>query len=243
MTYCHNPIHILLTWFHGTVIIALCLIMTNCHVLKDVMLLPKPTFFNLSTEKQESLINAAKKEFSRVPLYEASISNIIKDAEIPRGSFYQYFHDKEDVFFFLLENYSTQFYDQFISIIKLNNGDLFESFIDWFKFILINFEEPENRQYFKNAFLNMNHDIQKTFTKNFYDETVKSRLFELQGLLNSENINIKNEEELYHILKIMMVITFQNLVYVFAKELPIHEALRTFSLELELLKKGFYKDS
>jgi AcrR family transcriptional regulator len=207
------------------------------------MLLPKPTFFNLSTEKQELLINAAKKEFSRVPLYEASISNIIKDAEIPRGSFYQYFHDKEDIFFFLLETYSTHFYDQFISIIKLNNGDLFESFIDWFKFILINFEEPENRQYFKNAFLNMNHDIQTTFTKNFYDETVKSRLFELQGLLNSENINIKDEEDLYHILKIMMVVTFQNLVYVFAKELPIHEALRTFSLELELLKKGFYKDS
>jgi AcrR family transcriptional regulator len=217
--------------------------MTYCHLLKVVKLLPKPTFFNLSKEKQELLINAAKKEFSRVPLYEASISNIIKDAEIPRGSFYQYFQDKEDVFFFLLENYSKQFYNQFISIIKLNNGDLFKSFVDWFKFILINFEVPENRQYFKNAFLNMNHEIQKTFTKNFYDETVKSRLFELNGLLNFENINIRNEEELYHILRIMMVMTFQNLVYVFAKELPIHEALRAFSLDLELLKKGFYKEA
>jgi AcrR family transcriptional regulator len=216
--------------------------MTYCRLLQDVMLLPKPTFLNLSTEKQECLINAAKKEFSRVPLYEASISNIIKDAGIPRGSFYQYFQDKEDVFFYLLEEYSKQFYDQFISIIKLNKGDLFTSFIDWFKFILINFEEPENRQYFKNAFLNMNHDVQKTFTKNFYDETVKSRLFELQGLLNFENINTGSEEELYHILRIMMIVTFQNLVYVFAKELPIHEALRAFTLELELLKKGFHKE-
>ena len=61
---------------------------------------PKPTFLNLSKEKQELLITAAKKEFSRVPLNGASISNIIKDAGIPRGSFYQYFEDKEDIFFF-----------------------------------------------------------------------------------------------------------------------------------------------
>ncbi|MEH7746974.1 TetR/AcrR family transcriptional regulator, partial [Neobacillus drentensis] len=39
--------------------------------------MPKQTFFNLTNEKQRSLINAAKKEFSRVPLHEASISNII----------------------------------------------------------------------------------------------------------------------------------------------------------------------
>lgn len=203
--------------------------------------MPKPTFLNLSKEKQDCLINAAKKEFSRVPFYEASIANIIKDAGIPRGSFYQYFDDKEDIFYFLLDEDSKRVYELFISIIKINNGDLFESFVDWFKSILINFEEPGNRQYIKNAFLNMNYKIEKTLTKNFYEETVKSRLFELNVLLNSENLNITSDEELYHILKIMMGVMFQNLVHVFARELPIHEAMRTFSLEINLLKKGFYR--
>jgi AcrR family transcriptional regulator len=207
-----------------------------------VLVMPKQTFFHLSKQKQESLINAAKREFSRVPLYEASISNIIKDAGIPRGSFYQYFEDKEDVFFFLLEQDSIWVYEQFISIIKMNNGDLFESFVDWFKSILINFEVSENRQYFKNAFLNMNYKIEKTFTKNFYEEEVKTRFFELNGLLDCGNLNITDEEELFHMLKIMMVVTIQNIVDVFSRELPVQEAMKNFALEIHLLKKGFYKD-
>ncbi|MGZ4160644.1 MAG: TetR/AcrR family transcriptional regulator [Neobacillus sp.] len=203
--------------------------------------MPKQTFFNLSNEKQKLLINAAKKEFSRVPLYEASISNIIQDAGIPRGSFYQYFEDKEDVFFFLLDEYSKRNHERFISIIKINNGDLFQSFIDWFKSLLIIFEEPENRQYLKNAFLNMNYKTEKIFTLNMNEEKAKSRFLGIIGFINSENLNITNEEEIYYIFKIIMAVSLQNLVHVFAKELPINEAMKIFSLEIDLLKKGFYR--
>ena len=61
--------------------------------------MPKQTFFNLPEGKRKTLMNAAEKEFARVPLAKASISNIIKDANIPRGSFYQYFENKEDLYF------------------------------------------------------------------------------------------------------------------------------------------------
>ena len=123
----------------------------------------------------------------------------------------------------------------------MNNGELFESFIDWFKSILIILEEPENRQYFKNALLNMNYKIEQTITQNMYEERVKSRFFEMISHINSENSNIKNEQEIYHIIKIMMAVMFQNLVHVCAKELPINEAMKVFSLEINLLRKGFYR--
>ncbi|MGG1679593.1 TetR/AcrR family transcriptional regulator [Neobacillus sp. NRS-1170] len=205
--------------------------------------MPKQTFFNLTKEKQGVLINAAKKEFSRVPLHEASISNIIKDAGIPRGSFYQYFEDLEDLFYFLLHEHSQRNYERIIAIIKMNNGDLFESIVDWFKAILIMFEEPENRQYFKNAFLNMNYKIEKTFTQNMYGERRKSKFFEIIHLINSDNLNISSEEELYHIFKILMAVSFQNLAHAFAKELQINDVMKTYLLEIELLKKGFYKET
>lgn len=217
--------------------------MTFCRLVKGLKAMPKPTFFKLTTEKQESLIKAAKKEFSRVPLYEASISNIIKDAGIPRGSFYQYFEDKEDVFYFLLDEHSKRNYERFISIIKMNNGDLFQSFMDWFKSILISFEEPENRQYFKNTFLNMNYKIERTFTQNIHEEKVKNRFIGIINTINSENLNVTNEEELHHSLKIMMAVTIRNLVSVFAKEVPMNEAMKAFSLEIDLLKKGLYKQT
>lgn len=203
--------------------------------------MPKQTFLNLSKDKQELFIHAAKKEFSRVPLYEASISNIIKDAGIPRGSFYQYFDDKEDVYFFLLDEYSKRNHERFISIIKKNNEDLFDSYSEWFKSILRNVEEPENRHYLKNTFLNMNYKIERAFTQNMIEKRFKSRFFEIIGLLNTQTLNITNEEELYHVIKIMNAVTFQNLVHAFAKELSIDDAMKTFTLEIDLLKKGFYK--
>ena len=59
--------------------------------------MPKETFLNLSKEKQNKILNAAKKEFERVSLEQASIKNIVEEAGIARGSFYQYFESKEDL--------------------------------------------------------------------------------------------------------------------------------------------------
>ncbi len=63
--------------------------------------MPTDTFFRLDEEKKEKIILAAKKEFSEVSIQEASVANIIKYADIPRGSFYQYFSDKDDIFFYV----------------------------------------------------------------------------------------------------------------------------------------------
>jgi len=63
---------------------------------------PTSTFFRLPEEKRQRLIDAAWEEFSRTSFSDASINRIIHEARIPRGSFYQYFADKEDLFWYLL---------------------------------------------------------------------------------------------------------------------------------------------
>lgn len=60
--------------------------------------MPTQTFLNLDKEKQERIIDAAINEFSLRSYDEAKISNIIRDSKIPRGSFYQYFIDKMDIY-------------------------------------------------------------------------------------------------------------------------------------------------
>lgn len=42
-------------------------------------------------------------EFSEHGYQESSISSIIKKAKIPRGSFYQYFEDKLDLYKYVVE--------------------------------------------------------------------------------------------------------------------------------------------
>ncbi|MEN6348668.1 MAG: TetR/AcrR family transcriptional regulator [Syntrophomonas sp.] len=65
--------------------------------------MPKDTFNNLGREKQLKIFDAAVKEFSSKRFSEASINQIIKTAEIPRGSFYQYFENKEDIYLYMME--------------------------------------------------------------------------------------------------------------------------------------------
>ena len=60
--------------------------------------MPSSTFENLSEEKRQRIFVAIYHELKRVPFPEMSINQIIKDAGIPRGSFYQYFKNKDDAF-------------------------------------------------------------------------------------------------------------------------------------------------
>lgn len=64
--------------------------------------MPKPTFFNLPEEKREKIVNAAIDEFAEYGLENASTNRIVANSGIAKGSFYQYFADKQDVFLYLL---------------------------------------------------------------------------------------------------------------------------------------------
>jgi len=61
------------------------------------------TFRNLPRAKRERIIAAAIDEFGRRNVEEAKISNIVRQAGIPRGSLYQYFDSKEDLYVYLFE--------------------------------------------------------------------------------------------------------------------------------------------
>ncbi len=67
------------------------------------MIIPSNTFFNLSTDKQDRIITASINEFSKRSFEDAKLSNIIKESMIPRGSFYQYFIDKKDLYLYIFE--------------------------------------------------------------------------------------------------------------------------------------------
>lgn len=65
--------------------------------------MPKQTFFNLPDDKRENLINIAITEFAENDYQSASISRIVAEAGIAKGSFYQYFENKEDLYSYLLD--------------------------------------------------------------------------------------------------------------------------------------------
>jgi len=69
-------------------------------------------------------MDAAWEEFIRVPFADVSINQIVRRADIPRGSFYQYFVDKRDLFTYLVRPVQQRFFDLAQEEVETVHGDL-----------------------------------------------------------------------------------------------------------------------
>ncbi len=83
------------------------------------VVMPSQTFYNLSEHKKNSVWNAIIKELGTHTYEHVNLANIIRDANISRGSFYQYFKDKDDLI--------DYFYGTIIETKMTFFGSLFES--------------------------------------------------------------------------------------------------------------------
>jgi AcrR family transcriptional regulator len=66
--------------------------------------LPTATFYNLPDDKRSRIFQAAVNEFAQRNIDAASLANIVAEAKISRGSIYQYFRDKEDLYIHVIES-------------------------------------------------------------------------------------------------------------------------------------------
>ena len=70
--------------------------------------MPKQTFFNLPEEKRRTIEQAALDEFAECGFDNSNINRILEESNIPKGSFYQYFEDKKDLYFHMLDTLVTR---------------------------------------------------------------------------------------------------------------------------------------
>jgi len=73
-----------------------------------VIILPKSTFFNLPKGKQSRILDSAKSVFSKNHYRKVTIDSLVEEANIPKGSFYQYFENKDDLFMYLFSEIGVE---------------------------------------------------------------------------------------------------------------------------------------
>lgn len=181
--------------------------------------MPKSTFYNLNTEKREKIEKALKKEFSKHTFEKASISNIIEEANIPRGSFYQYFEDKEDALKYVIENFVNDEKEKMKELLIKNEGDIFVSILDLYSyFVDKNYTETEVRlfQNIINKLRNENVNIFKSIkTKNFEEWKNED---DKNCYINTSILNIEDKDDVEYILRILTCILRAEIVDVIHKK-------------------------
>ena len=198
--------------------------------------MPKDTFYNLSDEKRKKIEKALEKEFSRTTFEKSSISNIIEAADIPRGSFYQYFEDKEDAEKYIVQKYILKENALFKKFLKENNGDIFKIAIKVFDYI-ISETQKKNKN---NLFANILQDMRKNNISIFSEEDNK----DFKGIkdeIDTSILNIKNINDEKYIIKIIFLVVRTSAFDVIRKKATIEEAREELEKQIEILKRGMKK--
>ena len=194
--------------------------------------MPKSTFFRLNEEKRSKIDEALIKEFNRVSFERASISNIVKEAKIPRGSFYQYFEDKEDAINYIIKKVITVEYEKVYSIMKEKNGDIFEAFLCLYDYSIQETIVNNNYKLVRNILLELR---KRNINILNYD---KKMIEDIIKLINIDNLKIETEDDLFYVLKMLIIIIRTIVIEVVSKNKTIEKGKKDIIKMFELLKIG-----
>lgn len=198
--------------------------------------MPTRTFMRLPKEKRLRILKAAKKEFSRVPLDKAVIANIVKDADIPRGSFYQYFENIEDLFVYLLQYMYGIDKKKFEKYLKETDNDVYEALKLRFSDTIDKLANEENRQFRINIMQTIFNDSNR---KNDLIENLVQPDIEVDLTYFPDSIQkSKHSKNLINIVKMIGKTCIEKYL---AKPSSKDEVIEDYNNYIDLVKSGFNK--
>ncbi|KRL08087.1 TetR/AcrR family transcriptional regulator [Liquorilactobacillus hordei] len=123
------------------------------------------TFENLNIEKKKRIFQAMLNEFENYPLHQAQVARIIDEVKISRGSFYKYFNDIKDAYWYVYQVAMKEIHEQSESERqhKVSYQEIVRNFV----------EQTTNSQYFK--FIKMHLCMNETLLKNEAQQTFEKQ--------------------------------------------------------------------
>ena len=195
--------------------------------------MPTSTFFNLPPPKKEKLLRAAMAEFARKPFNQVSINKIIQAAEIPRGSFYQYFTGKDDLFRFILARYSQKLEATILVGLDHCGGDLLALPLALFDSILSCVQE--NLTGFQ-VFLDI---VRQNAGMD------ASQLWDFMGIVQKalvqadfSRLNVSGQEEKIALLDLLFSSAGQALMAVCCGKASMEECRERLSRKIDIIRRG-----
>jgi AcrR family transcriptional regulator len=111
--------------------------------------MPSDTWWNLEISKRQLIIEACLTEFAAHNIDSASLSTIVKELGIAKGSMYQYFADKEELYLYILKYAHDQLIAQLrnrIPIAIYAQGDMF-AILRHYLYVMLDLQQLYPREY------------------------------------------------------------------------------------------------
>lgn len=200
--------------------------------------MPKDTFFNLDIEKRQKIIKAAKAEFLDNPLRKARVSNIVMEAGIPRGSFYQYFKDLDDLYYYIVEEVFAEIFEAGYMYSEMTD-DLFEFVKISFDFDYRGFKKESRHMYMTNVFQSIAGNVE--YLTKFNKRRVKY-INDILDRLDLSNIKFTEREDHVKMYQMIQDLKISVIKKTLVNNLTKEEAFAEFAWYLDIFKNGLLKE-
>jgi AcrR family transcriptional regulator len=202
--------------------------------------MPKSTFNNLPEEKQNRLLKAGKKEFSKYSLNASSINRILQDAEIPKGSFYQYFQDKEDFYWYVMNLVIKARITTYDDLLKEFNGDLFLIEEMQLQEIINLLKDYEFSHMLRNMFLYSFHEVkQKVFDQSEVNFTL---MYQIYINHKKEEYKVANEQEFHALFDMLRTLANSCIFGVVSNQYSSDYGLALYQKQVSYITDGLYSE-
>ncbi len=193
-------------------------------------------FLHLPEEKRQRIIAAAREELSRVPYDEVSINRIIREAGIPRGSFYDYFDDKDDMIEYLMGDYCHMMENTIRAMFGRSPLNVFEAAYQVVA-STVSFGMEEGRS---------------ALCRNLFSCMRMNRRFSFEQLMNNERALVRaglplidrtgfrdaSDEAVFLLLDTLVVLARNTVARVFTHPENREHYLVQFEQKLEMIRRG-----
>lgn len=145
--------------------------------------MPKETFHNLKSDKRELIMDAFLREFALKTYDEASISEVVKQLGIAKGSIYQYFNDKMDLFVYLIGECSAV-KQKYTASVDRNS---FNDFWAYFREIYVLGFQFDAENPLESHFLhNLTQNLNSPSVKQLYDDLLMQVISAFESMVAAE---------------------------------------------------------
>lgn len=200
----------------------------------------KQTFYNLPFKKKQRIKDAIVKEIEQKSYEDISINQIVKNAGISRGSFYQYFDDKTDLLDLIMHGFSDELSEKCKRYMIESDGDAFNACEKVFDFVVDSAKTKNYSVAFKIIFsYTRTSDTIIQFGNNSQHET-KSLLKEIKKYINCDLLLKKDEESLGYMATVILSVLTKLWFEIFVLSRDYKEVRIELSKIFDLLKSGFY---
>lgn len=204
-------------------------------------------FEKLPYKKKKKIIDICIKEFGEKGYTSASTNTIVKKAGISKGTLFNYFASKKNLFLYVLDYITDYYIDYMIKEMKVNDPDFFKRVLDWSELKLkVSCKDPDVYKFFVISYTNVPDELKDDIEKRYKKLYSKGLFLAFDGLDMSKFRDDVDKQKSLELILMSLNGLFEKYINEINKSedkglSSLDKRLDELKEYLEIFKKVFYK--